>query len=189
MSISGQPPEDHDPSLSNQHLHALADETGAALNQAKERGAEQYENLRERATEQIDSLAEGAESAAAALEGNDSLGLSQYLGQLAGGLSAFAEQVREQSAEDLLRKGTRLARENPALFLAGSVAIGFGLSRFLRATASHDGDAPAADGSAGAPPSEAPPGASVDSSSGLVADPLGEVPSYPTLGSNLRGIE
>jgi hypothetical protein len=128
-------------STAQEHLQVLADEAGAALSDAKQQGAEQYEHLRDLATEQIDTLVESAQSAASAMEGKDSLGLSQYLAQLASGLGTFADQVRDQSAEELLHKGAQLARDNPAVFLAGSVAIGFGLSRFLRASANSASDA------------------------------------------------
>lgn len=120
-----------------EHLHKLSETAGAALSDAKQQGAEQYEHYRDLAADQLDSLVEGAQSAASALEGKDSLGISQYLSQLASGLGSFADQVRDKSAEDLLHSGARLARENPALFLAGSVAIGVGLSRFLRASQEH----------------------------------------------------
>jgi hypothetical protein len=42
--------------------------------------------------------------------------------------------MRGKSAEEMLQQAGRLARENPALFVTGSVAVGFGLSRFLRAS-------------------------------------------------------
>jgi len=125
------------PGTPQDHLHTITDEAGALLGEAKARGAEQYAHYRDTAAEQLDSLQEGARSAAAALQGGDSLGLSQYLSQAAQCIGSFAEQVRHESPEDLLHRGARLARDNPAQFLAGSVAIGFALSRFLRASASH----------------------------------------------------
>lgn len=125
------------PGSTQDHLHSIADEAGALLDETKTQGAEQYSHYRDAAAEQLDSLKQGAQSAARALEDKDSLGLSQYLAQAAECLGSFAEQMRHQSAEDLLHKGSRLARDNPGLFLAGSVAIGFGLSRFLGASARH----------------------------------------------------
>lgn len=125
------------PGSTQEHLHGIADEAGALLNETKAQGAEQYSHYRDAAAEQLDSLKEGAQSAAHALEDKDTLGLSQYLAQAAECLGSFAEQMRHQSAEDLLHKGSRLARDNPGLFLAGSVAIGFGLSRFLGASDRH----------------------------------------------------
>lgn len=124
------------PGSTQDHLHAITDEAGALLNEAKVQGAEQYEHYCDTAADQLDSLQEGARSAASALEGKDTLGLSQYLTQAAECVGSFAEQIRHESAEDLLHRGSRLARDNPGLFLAGSVAIGFALSRFLRASAS-----------------------------------------------------
>ncbi|WP_125833301.1 hypothetical protein [Pseudomonas sp. v388] len=173
---------------SQEHLQNLGDEAGAALKDVQEQGAEQYEHYRDLAAEQLDSLVEGAQSAASALEGKDSLGISQYLSQLASGLGSFADQVRDKSAEDLLHSGARLARENPALFLAGSVAIGVGLSRFLRASAQHDGQTSAPEPAYGAqeqyqtsvaPLSEdLPSAASVQRPAGVV-DPLGESAIHP----------
>ena len=179
-----------------EHLKVLADEAGAALTDAKQQGAEQYEHLRDLATDQIDSLVESAQSAASALEGKDTLGLSQYLGQLATGLGSFADQVRDQSAEELLHKGAQLARDNPALFLAGSVAIGFGLSRFLRASASHS---PSSDSSASStrqapsvtthpesdshqPYQTSVPPLSADPAGSHVPDPLGQSAITPPVG-------
>ncbi|HDS1817701.1 TPA: hypothetical protein QEM96_002347 [Pseudomonas putida] len=125
------------PSSPQDHLHTITDEAGALLSEAKTQSAEQYEHYRDTAADQLESLQQGARSAASALQGNDTLGLSQYLGEAAEWVGNFAEQIRHESAEDLLHRGSRLARDNPALFLAGSVAVGFALSRFLRASASH----------------------------------------------------
>lgn len=181
------------PGAAQDHLRNLSDEAGAALNTAKEQGAEQYEHYRDMAAEQLDSLVEGAQSAASALEGKDSLGISQYLSQLASGLGSFADQVRDKSAEDLLHSGARLARENPALFLAGSVAIGLGLSRFLRASAQTSTSSftetsaptPAYGSEASYQTSVAPLSDDLSSSgsgqrpAGGMVDPLGEAAIYP----------
>jgi hypothetical protein len=55
--------------------------------------------------------------------------------QLAGGL-------RERDVEEFARELGALARRNPGVFLAGSVAVGFGIARFFkaRAPAQHGGD-------------------------------------------------
>ncbi|MFK4235644.1 hypothetical protein [Pseudomonas guariconensis] len=125
------------PGSTQDHLHAIADEAGALLDDAKTQGTHQYEQYRDRAAEQLDALKEGARSAASELEGHDSLGLSHYLNQAATCMGSFAEQVRHESAESLLKRGAQLARDKPALFLAGSVAVGFALSRFASASNRH----------------------------------------------------
>lgn len=127
------------PDRNTDHVHAIGEEAGALLGEARQKGSEQLEHYRDSAADQLDSLQEGARSAAAALEGNDSLGLSRYLTQAAECMGDFAEQVRHESAESLLQRGAQLARSNPALFLAGSVAVGFAISRFMRASDTHAG--------------------------------------------------
>ncbi|AYG47514.1 hypothetical protein DV532_14475 [Pseudomonas sp. Leaf58] len=125
------------PDRGQDHMHAIGEEAGALLGEARQKGGEQFEHYRDTAADQLESLEEGARSAATALQGNDSLGLSQYLTQAAECVGEFAEQVRHESAESLLQRGAQLARSNPALFLAGSVAVGFAISRFMRASATH----------------------------------------------------
>jgi hypothetical protein len=116
------------------HLQNLQDDASAALESAREHGAAQFEQYRDSAAEQIKTLAQTAQSAAQQLQGNDTLGLSHYVTDIAQSMSTLADNLRNKSAEQLLQQASNLARENPALFITGSVALGFGLSRFLRAS-------------------------------------------------------
>jgi hypothetical protein len=86
-------------------------------------------------------LAEGVERVAAAVDrtadnveadGDDTVSgfgrsLSSLMRQLAGGL-------RERDVEEFARELGSMARRNPGVFLAGSVALGFGVSRFFKAS-------------------------------------------------------
>lgn len=119
-----------------EHLQHLQDDAKAALQGAKEQGAAQFEQYRDTAADQIDNLAQSAKSAAEQFQENDTLGLSHYVTDIAQGMTSLAENLRGKSADELLRQAGQLARDNPALFLTGSVAIGFGLSRFLKASGS-----------------------------------------------------
>jgi hypothetical protein len=121
-----------------EHLHNLTQDASSAVGELKEQGTQKYEQYRDLAAEQIEGLVEGAQSAASAMEGHDTLGLAQGLADVASSLGEFADRMRHKSAEELLQEGARVARENPVLFLAGTVAVGFALSRFLRASASSD---------------------------------------------------
>src|SRR5690606_28650321 len=53
--------------------------------------------------------------------------LASMMRQLAGGL-------RERDVDEFASELATFARRNPGAFLAGSVALGFGLSRFLKAS-------------------------------------------------------
>jgi len=203
MSTPDQSPTPKGADRAQAHLHNLSEEAGSAVGELKEQGTEHYEHYRDMAADQIEGLVEGAQSAASAMEGHDTLGLAQGLADAASSLGAFADRMRNKSAEELLQEGARVARENPALFLAGTVAVGFALSRFLRASssgASASSDTDHDNGlSAFAPtPQEAygasdPYRTSVPSSRHAAdtqqpsvaprpaADPLGAAAAYPTL--------
>lgn len=77
-----------------------------------------------------DALDETAASLSA--RGQDSLAeaataMSDRLSQLSGYLEG-------RSTDELMREARRLARDNPAMFVAGGVALGLALSRFFKAS-------------------------------------------------------
>ncbi|MDB6141937.1 MAG: Uncharacterized protein JWP80_981 [Pseudomonas sp.] len=112
----------------------LQEDAQALLDSAKEQGAATLEHYRETAAEQIQTLAQSAKSAADSMQDNDTLGLSHYVTDVAQSMTSLADQLRHKSADELLRQAGQLARDNPGLFITGSIALGFGLSRFLRAS-------------------------------------------------------
>lgn len=132
MTQSNQTPTGAD--RAQEHLHTLSTDASAAVSELKQQGSQQFEQYRDQAADQIEGLVEGAQSMASAMEGHDSLGLAQGISDMASNLGQFADRMRNKSAEELLQEGARLARENPMLFLAGTVAVGFALSRFIKAS-------------------------------------------------------
>jgi hypothetical protein len=119
-------------------LGALQDGARTAVHDVREQGNAHFESYRDSAADQLDALAEGARSAAEQIGARDELGVSHYIADMASSMGSLAEGLRGKSADQLLHQAGRLARDNPALFLAGSVAVGFGLSRLLRASTSHE---------------------------------------------------
>ena len=85
-------------------------------------------------------LAEGAEPVAAAvertadeLEGDGDETISGFGRSLAGLMRQLAGGLRERDIEQFAGELGALARRNPGIFLAGSVALGFGVARFFKA--------------------------------------------------------
>lgn len=60
--------------------------------------------------------------------------LAQTTTSIASGLSEYAERLEKRTAEDLIQDLVRLARQNPTLFVLGSVGLGIALSRFFKAS-------------------------------------------------------
>jgi len=121
---SGRPEADF------QHLKEGVTE---ALGDARQQADAQFGQYRDTAADQIEALAQGAKSFVSEIESKDTLGMSDYLADMAESMSGLAGNLRGKSAEQLLHDAADLARSNPTLFIAGSVALGFGLSRFLKA--------------------------------------------------------
>lgn len=200
MTLPNQSPTPKGADRAQDHLHNLSNEATSAVGELKEQGTQKYEQYRDMAADQLEGLVEGAQSAASAMEGRDTFGLSQGLADVATSLGEFADRMRNKSAEELLQEGARVARENPMLFLAGTVAVGFALSRFLRASAPSGVTTSSDEGLGAMAPTPAEAYGSADpyetsqpdpaSVPGVrtgavepvpVADPLGEAAIYPTL--------
>lgn len=116
-----------------QDFQHLKEDVTEALGGAREQADAQFGQYRDTAADQIEALAQDAKSFVSELEDKDTLGMSDYLTDMAESMTGLAGNLRGKSAEQLLHDAADLARNNPALFIAGSVAIGFGLSRFLKA--------------------------------------------------------
>lgn len=138
-STTGNQPEKPNAAGPGPDFQHLKENVTEALGGARQQADEQFGQYRDTAADQIEALAQGAKSFVSELEDKDKLGMSDYLADMAESMSGLAGNLRGKSAEQLLHDGAELARNNPALFIAGSIALGFGLSRFLKA-----GAAPAA---------------------------------------------
>lgn len=106
---------------------------------AAQAARDQAQNVYRQGAESASAAARGTAEAFDRTAGNLSAEgqetLAQAASYLSGRLSALAEQLESRSLDDLMGQARRLARDNPALFVGGSVAIGFALSRFFRASA------------------------------------------------------
>lgn len=91
-----------------------------------------------RLAEEADSLSDAIDAAASNLDDHDREGLARYAREVSSKLANAAEQLEGRSVDELASDAKRLARNNPALFMLGSIAIGFGLSRFFKASAERD---------------------------------------------------
>jgi hypothetical protein len=132
-STTGSQPDKPDSAGPEQGFEHLKEGVTEALEGARQQADAQFGQYRDTAADQIEALAKGAKSVVSELESKDTLGMSDYLADMADSMSGLAGNLRGKSAEQLLHDGAELARSNPGLFIAGSIALGFGLSRFLKA--------------------------------------------------------
>lgn len=125
-------------STSGSTSNHVADDAKAKARQAadevKTQGKSQLEGYRETAADELEKVAQSAKAAAQELEEQDRLGLSNYVSTMAQSMVRLSDDLRGKSVDELFQDVNRLARNNPGLFIAGSVALGFGLTRFARAS-------------------------------------------------------
>ncbi|NYZ61929.1 hypothetical protein [Luteimonas deserti] len=130
-SDTGRAPSGSDPA----HTRPLEDQAASLANSATSEAQNKVESVRSAAADKLDSLVDSVEAAASKLERNDIGHMSDYVTELASSLGRLSSSMRDKSGDELLHEVTRLARDNPALFVTGSIAVGFGLARFAKASA------------------------------------------------------
>jgi hypothetical protein len=105
-----------------------------AARDVTEQGKEKLEEQSDRAAAGVDDFADAVGSAASRLSELEHEGLADYAKQLSSFLSDMSGTLRSKNVDELARDVRDVAHRNPALFLLGSVAVGLGLSRFVKAS-------------------------------------------------------
>jgi hypothetical protein len=119
-------------------LKSRARDAGEDVRAKSEAG---FDRQTDKAADKVEGIADSVRAAADQLEDGDSAQMSEYLTRAASTIDKLADSMRNKSADELMRDVRQLAVKNPGLFLAGSVAVGFGLTRFARASARGHGSA------------------------------------------------
>ncbi|HEX7013555.1 MAG TPA: hypothetical protein VF161_12445 [Steroidobacteraceae bacterium] len=96
-------------------------------------GKQKIESTKQTAAQHIEGIAEALDRAREVLEQREPA-IASYASQLANRVGNLATRLREASTDDLLEDTRQLARRNPMMYLAGGVAVGFVLARFLKAS-------------------------------------------------------
>lgn len=117
--------------------HHTGTSSGSSNGHARDRVREDLhrtvDDARRGAADNVAGIAGSIDAAAAQLGREDMTRLSGYVHEMAQSLAGLAGNLRERSGDEMIQDISTLARRKPALFLGGSVALGFGLSRFARA--------------------------------------------------------
>jgi hypothetical protein len=115
----------------NEQAKEGADLVGAA----RDRGLEHLEGAKAQLAEGAERAADAVERTADELDGEGDSGLSGFGRSMANVMRQLAGGLRERDVEAFAHELGALARRNPGVFLAGSVALGFGMARFFKARA------------------------------------------------------
>lgn len=148
-------PQPKQPPTSSTPGDLLSDATSAAKSagrsvkeQATQLGKDVGEELqksasvqKERGAEALHDFARAIERAADELEGQ-SPAVAGYIRDTAEKFRTLSANVSGKDVPELMKAVSDLARQYPAVFFGGALALGFGLTRFLKAgSAAHGSDA------------------------------------------------
>jgi hypothetical protein len=99
-----------------------------------DRGKEQLESAKGQWAEGAERVAAAVDRTADELEGDGDGGtISGFGHSVAALMRQLSGGLRERDVDEFARELGALARRNPGMFLAGSVALGFGAARFFKA--------------------------------------------------------
>jgi hypothetical protein len=139
----------------------LKEKAAEAGEQVKTMGKDQLEEGKRKGADNVERLAGALDDATESLHDRGQHSLAEYVEELAASARSLAAGVRDRSLNELVSDTQSLARRNPALFFFGSVAVGIGLSRFLKASgerqSSHESMVPSRPDRSMAQPTGAPP--------------------------------
>jgi hypothetical protein len=99
----------------------------------KDDSKQKIESTKRSAADQIDQVAQALNRAGEELNQSQPT-LANYASQFASSVSTFANRLRDGNMDELISDTREFARRNPGMFLLGGVAVGFALSRFLKAS-------------------------------------------------------
>jgi hypothetical protein len=105
----------------------VQDQAQAFLSEQKEVAAGHIEGVAKVLHETVDQLRQKSPGA-----------VTDYAERAVEGLDTVAHALRERDMRDLVGQVEEFARRQPVLFLAGTVAIGFALARFLKSSGRGD---------------------------------------------------
>ncbi len=109
----------------------VARQAADAVETGKERARLSIEEKKGEAVSQVQDLDQALRQTARQV---DNPGLGRQLERLADGIESFATTLESTELDDVLQESERMARQNPALFLGGSFAVGMLVARFLRSS-------------------------------------------------------
>ena len=118
----------------HQATEQVRDQASRAAGQAQARAQAFLSEQKVVAAEHIDGVVQVLHDTVDQLRQRSPGAISDYAERAVDGLDSVAHALREQDVRSLVGQVEDFGRRQPVLFMAGSVAIGFALARFLKSS-------------------------------------------------------
>jgi hypothetical protein len=102
--------------------------------QVRERATSQLSTQKDRATDGLGSIAQAVRQTTGKLREEQQDTMAQYVEKAADQIERLSNSLRDKDVNELLQDAQRFARQQPALFIGGSFAVGLLAARFLKSS-------------------------------------------------------
>jgi hypothetical protein len=119
-------------------VQGMRNVAGQIVDEIRDAAEALLEEQKDRAADAVHSVADALQRTAQTLD-RENMPIAQYATRAAESIDEFSERFRQRRWSDLLAEAEGFARRQPALFLAGAVAMGFVFGRFIASSTEHDG--------------------------------------------------
>jgi hypothetical protein len=113
------------------------DQAGTMVEQARQQATTQLSSQKERAASTLGTLGSALHEASRQVREQDDAMMAGYIDSAASQVDRLADTLKQRDLGQILDSTGRFARQQPAVFLAAAVAIGFAGARFLRSSSQH----------------------------------------------------
>jgi hypothetical protein len=113
------------------------DQAGTMVEQARQQATTQLSTQKERAASTLGTLGSALHEASRQVREQDDTMMAGYIDTAASQVDRLADTLKQQDLGQIIDSTGRFARQQPAVFLAAAVAIGFAGARFLRSSSHH----------------------------------------------------
>ena len=122
-----------------QAAQTVREQAGRAAEQTQQQAKAFLSKQKEVAADHIENVAQVLHQAVDQLRQRSPGAISDYAERAVGGIDSLASALRENDVRSLVGQVEDFARRQPALFVAGTVAAGFALARFLKSSSRDEG--------------------------------------------------
>jgi hypothetical protein len=119
-------------------LEEMRTVAGQIVDEIRDAAETLLEEQKQRAADAVHSVADALQRTAQTLD-RENMPIAHYATRAAERIDEFSERFRQRRWSDLTAEAEGFARRQPALFLAGAVAMGFVFGRVMASSAGSDG--------------------------------------------------
>jgi hypothetical protein len=110
------------------------DQAGTMVEQARQQATTQLSSQKERAASTLGTLGSALHEASRQVREQDDAMMAGYIDSAASQVDRLADTLKQRDLGQIIDSTGRFARQQPAIFLAAAIAVGFAGARFLRSS-------------------------------------------------------